>query len=761
MKKGSQQNRVAIPLPLARKNHSTRPTPTRSASPAVTPIHSSAASATAKSDDGAEPAVGEAARTALPPVPRQEQEQEQEHVIAKEPQQSLETPVSSRSNSLPLTNGTLSNPQLDAVSSQSAATTNGIGTGMANNISPPASAGSDSTHKPSDSFDMRQIRTELPPAFVPSAGQDTPQSASSSHSHSRQQPPRLPHAHPNNLSNSGIVFGGIDSVNSSPAPPPNLSSAFAPPQYAPPAPYSHAHHASEPHPPRMAPSVFFHQPPPWGMRQAFAPAQSAYHPHAHMPARPPPREGPRQASGSMPNGNGSRSRSDSQSSALAQSAQREIQSPVGLDQSIDSARPMFHESRPTFPPPPPPRQFPPHTPHGSQHFPHPDVATAFDNAEAMRSHVSSNFENAELADCHLQITEENGPNRQVVDGHKLILARSPTLLEIIRKSGSLENGMDKTQLHIMLPGRHTRVSAFLEALRYLYGGPLPSFEQYTLGPQASVEDRVQQALQYIATGTWLKLTPLAHRGLEIATNQLQWCTVTTVLEFVMLGGLSQAWTVDDGSEERTSTCSSDDSLTKPEAGGLPAYDPYATALLTRLLEFMAHNFPPNFYLDSAAPQSAGCPRLPAQAPKHENRPSRSDPRLSKIRFGEHPIEDHSRPSTGTTTISSILLSLPFPLLKYLLEHPILPGRIGAETVASVMRQVVQEREVRRQRTLKGRAANQNTEDTEPHLVQNLYWEESVEFSSQPQHQVGFRLARRRRGIATPPTSSGVESEQSK
>ncbi|EME77225.1 uncharacterized protein MYCFIDRAFT_83181 [Pseudocercospora fijiensis CIRAD86] len=748
MKKAGQQNRVAIPLPFARKNNSTRPTPTRSASPAITPINSSGASAKAQSDDGAEPAVAEVAGTAPAPT---------RLLTAEEPhhRHSVQTPVSSDTSSLPLTNRATPNALLNGVSSQSAATTNA----MPDNFSPPPSAGPDSTRTPSDTFDMRHIRTELPPPFVPSAGQHTPQSALSPHSHPRQQPPRLPHAHPNNLSSSGIVFGGIDSVNSSPGPPPNLSSPFAPPQYPPPTPYSHAHHASEPHPPRMSQSGFYQQPPSWGMRQAFAPAQSAYHPHAHMPARPAPREGQRQGSGSRPNGSGTRSRSDSQSSALAQTAHRELQSPVGLDQPIDSSRAMFHDPRPTFPPPP--RQFPPHTPHGSQHFPHPDVATTFDNAEAMRSHVFSNFENAEFADCHLHITEENGPDGQGIDGHTIVLARSPRLLDIIRKSASLENGLEKTQLRIVLPGRHTRVSAFIEALRYLYGGPLPPFEHYALGPQASAEDRLQQALQYIATGAWLKLTPFAHRGVEIASNLLQWTTVTTVLEFVLLGGLSQTWTVDDGSEERTSTCSSDDSLTKPEAGGQPAYDPYATALLTRVLDFMAHNFPPNFYLDSAAPQSTACPRLPAQAAKHESRPSRSDPRLSKIRFGEHPVEDHSRPSTGTTTLSSILLSLPFPLLKYLLEHPVLPGRLGAETVASIMRQVVHEREIRRQRTLKGRAANQNTEDSEPHLVQNLYWEESVEFSSLPLHQAGFRLARRRRGIATPPTHSGVENEQTK
>lgn len=214
------------------------------------------------------------------------------------------------------------------------------------------------------------------------------------------------------------------------------------------------------------------------------------------------------------------------------------------------------------------------------------------------------------------------------------------------------------------------------------------------------------------------------------------------------------WPIEDGSEE-ISTCSSDDSLNKPEAGGSPTHDPYSSGLLHRVIEFIVQNFPSDFYLDPIAPQLAACPRLPAVM-SHESKPSRSDPRLVKIRFGE--FEDEKRPSQLTTTMSSILLSLPFPLLKYLLEHPMLSNRLGPETVSSIMRQVVGEREVRRQRALKARTISNIEDRIERPLIQNLYWEEGVEQSTL--HKAGFRLARKRRGIDTPP-SSGAGSERAK
>jgi hypothetical protein len=267
------------------------------------------------------------------------------------------------------------------------------------------------------------------------------------------------------------------------------------------------------------------------------------------------------------------------------------------------------------------------------------------------------------------------------------------------------------------------------------------------------------ALSYIATGAWLNIHAFAQRGVEIAMTLVQCDTLPTVLAFALEGGLGQMWSAEDGSEERTSTCSSDDSFGKPETGGSPTYDPHSSALLSRALDFIVHNLPPSFYLNPAAPQSTACPRLPSPSLGHESTSSRSDPRLSRIRFGEMSVEDHQRPSFVTTTISSVLLSLPFPLLKYLLEHPVLTGRLGSETVASIMRQVVNEREVRRQRALTRRTmGREDSNMSEAQQVQNLFWEESVEPSLH--HRAGFRLARRRRGIDTPPSSS-TDSERNK
>lgn len=616
--------------------------------------------------------------------------------------------------------------------------------------------------KPVDRFDMRQIRTELPPAFIPAADHYTPQSASSSQN--RFQQPVLPHAHPTHPSASSIVFGGHDSAGSSPAPPLSSNSAFAPPQNAQPPPFfGHAHHTSESQGQRAYHPGYQQPPMPWQMRPGFAPGmpQPYYHPHAHVPMRYPPREAFMPAAPLLSNGHGPRSRSGSHASSAALDAQKvgsDLQSPIGIDQSADAARAMFPEQKAVFPghprhlPPQPQQHMPP-----PPNFAHPEMAMHLENAELLREHVLSQLRNPELADCHLQISEQKGHGRQYLEAHKLVLARSSTLLAIIRDSEAPAAATLKTQVHVQLKGNYIRVGPFVEAVKYLYGAPLPPFDMFGAAG-APVEERMELALQHIATGAWLNIPGFAHRGVEVSASMLNWETMPQALGFALHGGLAQMWPIEDGSEERVSTCSSDDSLNKPEAGGSPSYDPFSSGLLHRAIDFTVQHLPPNFYLDSTAPQLAACPRLPTFQPSHESKSSRSDPRLSKIRFGEIPVDDHQRPSFATTTVSSILLSLPFPLLKFLLEHPALSNRLGAETVASIMRQVVNEREVRRQKALKAHNVNHGEDGTDSTAVQNLYWEELVE--PFPQNRAGFRLARRRRGIDTPP-SSGNESERTK
>ena len=668
-----------------------------------------------------------------------EQQPQQEHGQQENTRPSTETPGSRGSAAMSLSNGATPEPVANKAPSESEPLTNGQ---AAASSSSPAATASPVSAK----FDMRQIRTELPPAFVPSSEQETPISAASS----QRRPPGLFYGHAVHPSTSSIVFGGNESSGSSPAPPSGGGSAFMPPPPQPQS-YTHAHHASESqarHLQNGQPTGGF------GSRQGFSPQ---HHPNAHMHFRYPPREHFTPNGAPAANGYGPRSRSGSHASSRVGA---DLQSPAstGLDQSIDSGKAIYTDGKAPFTHRPGP-SFQQHMQPPPPAFPHPEMAAGFENAESMRDHVLSQFQNPALADCQLRISEQDGAARAELDCHRLILARSPRLFEIISKSDTTASRETKSQgIEVELKGSHLRIGPFIDSVRYLYGGPLPPHNLYNLAHNASTEDRVEVALQYIATGAWLNIHAVAQRGVEIAHNLLHWDTITPVLAFALDGGLGQRWPVEDGSEERTSTCSSDDSFTKPEKGGSPVHEPHSSALLTTVLEYAAHNLPPNFYIDSSAPQSDACPRLPFYPQRHQSNASRSDPRLSKIRFGEMSNDDHQRPSLATTIISSILLSLPFPLLKYLLEHPALAGRLGADTIGSIMRQVVNEREVRRQKALKARVASRGHEAFDPQQVQNLYWEEAVE----PSHQTraGFRLSRRRRGIDTPPTSSS-ETDASK
>ncbi|TKA75799.1 hypothetical protein B0A55_06393 [Friedmanniomyces simplex] len=384
-----------------------------------------------------------------------------------------------------------------------------------------------------------------------------------------------------------------------------------------------------------------------------------------------------------------------------------------------------------------------------------------DDAEALRYHVYSQFCNPTLADCHLQIVERESGARQYLDAHKIILSRSPTLLDIIQTSESPISAALKTQVPVHLRDHNLRIKPFMDCVRYLYGGSLTTLNQLiqtSVNSEAPTknEERMELVLQYVAIAAWLRLPAVAARAMDTTLSLLHWDTMAAVLAFALDGGLGPSFTVEDGSE--MSCASSDDSLGRADGIGMPTYDPYSTNLLHRVINFTVHMFPPNFYLDATAPQLASPPRLPPLPPAHESRPSRSDPRLSQIRFGELSLEDHKMPSLVTTTISSLLLSLPFPLLKCVLEHNGMVFQLGPDTVASIMRQVVAEREVRRKRVLQARTAGQTEDGAGLLLVQNLYFEERVEASAL--HRAGFRVARTKRGVDTPP-SSGPGSEGSK
>nr|POF04193.1 hypothetical protein CFP56_21948 [Quercus suber] len=523
---------------------------------------------------------------------------------------------------------------------------------------------------------------------------------------------------------------------------------------------SHDHHISDVYMQRPGPQAIA-QPTPSRKEQQMYSLPYSHSPIVHLqlnqPFRYPPREvftpiEPQQQ-------HGVRSRSASRTSVTAmQNGVEHLTSPEPAGKRGGSTKPWPQEPNTAYPAslpmrpenfqmPPPPLQLSPQA----------DMW----NMQALRSHVEQYFSNQTYSDCVLYIEEGfiGGVNHRF-PGHKMLLSRSQMLFELISASDASNSSSSPTQLHIRLDETYVRIRPFLDSLKFIYGGSLPQanplrhagFDSESMAVNRS---RMEDAMTYIATGSWLKMPVVATRGVEVATCLLNWDTVTIALSFALEGGLSQVWSqYDDVSEDKGLSSSRDASLAQDIRP--PKYEPYSTTFLQRIVHSIVQMLPLNFYLDASAPQLEAVPRLPTLPLTHASRPSQSDPRLSKIRFGEVPIEDLQRPSYITTTSSSILLSLPFPVLKFLLEHPELAARLGPETVASIMRQVVAEREFRRTKVMSARVSSSNG-DTDLQLMQNLHCAEVVEPSLY--HRAGFRLARKRKNLDMP-SSSGTETIRS-
>lgn len=264
-------------------------------------------------------------------------------------------------------------------------------------------------------------------------------------------------------------------------------------------------------------------------------------------------------------------------------------------------------------------------------------------------------------------------------------------------------------------------------------------------------------LSYTAAGCLMGMPELVFRGLQIANRLLRWESLETALSFALAGGLGQVWRDEYSLDDRGSSTSSEDSFTRVGNNAEPVYDPHATQFLHHIVGFICFNFPRDFVLDTSAPQLPSVPRLPKPS-VHGSRPSISDPRLKSIRFGEAPADENKSAHPGASILSSVLFSIPFPILKATLEHPMLGEMLGWHVVPLLIEHVIQERERRRIQALKAYTVARSTSEfaNDGLVVQNFFWEEAVEPS--PQHRCGLKLVRRRKGIDTPPSSTSTASK---
>jgi hypothetical protein len=532
-------------------------------------------------------------------------------------------------------------------------------------------------------------------------------------------PQRMHQAHP---SQGSLVFGGYsDSNNSSPAPP--LSSAGMPqyPYQPPPPANGHMHHLS---------NGFQGLPPPgFGLQQ-----QHGSH-MVHSPAldgfgrRQPPPYPPHE--GYSPSG----------TPGISENYRRQFHDPSASHSlRSHSSTPHEHGSRPT--------QFPNATARATNGsngqtddnnlyyqpqlsarsgselhgiVPHPSV----DNLDGLLGYIQGQFADPTFADYTVEMRYSDDRAKPMrIPGHNLLLARSPALKRLMMAQAN--DGSDGSPRTILIESadRFLCTDGFWIALQRLYGGPLLNLDtpptpgravnaHHPSNSNPTSFHRFDLALGYAAAGQILQIPPVLSRGIEVACHLVNWLTLEKALDFALDGGLGSQWALDNN---YTGVCPS-------------TYGPAVDMLIHSALGFLIANFPPHLDFDVSAREPAFNSRLPlieAKITKTHN------PRLSSIKFGDHPTEEpvHSALNNANpaSLISRVLINLPFQLLKYVLEAPTLGSHDWAtpDRRRTVMQEVINEREKRRIRVRNDRSSSNDARMSNAKEWQSVGWQEGVD-----------------------------------
>ncbi|KAI8937052.1 hypothetical protein NX059_006271 [Plenodomus lindquistii] len=355
-----------------------------------------------------------------------------------------------------------------------------------------------------------------------------------------------------------------------------------------------------------------------------------------------------------------------------------------------------------------------------------------ESAFELAAYLSTQFGNPEFADFILQI---RSPESTLVSVpvHGIVVVRSTVIAEAARHSPVPNHrSRDARRLiDVLVTDPFATRESLEEAVKVLYGAPLLSAQNFLFGlapynheneqagPLNDARRRMQQILSYMAAARALQMPSMQARGVDIARMLLRWDTVDLVLRYALQAG----------------------PVTRSRSEGLDPEDPFILALLNSALDFMAYTFPVDFQLHTIAPELRDLPRLPSFI---ESRSASHNPRLSKIRFGDAPPENDVQPRHATGVLSSVLLSLPLPLVDRLLNHRATANLVGWTGAVALMRDVVNEREHRRQKAVQNQQKPDHHGPISKALVNNLYFEEYVEqVDPSPLYPSGYKLAARR------------------
>lgn len=337
-------------------------------------------------------------------------------------------------------------------------------------------------------------------------------------------------------------------------------------------------------------------------------------------------------------------------------------------------------------------------------------------------HLLQQFNAEEYADCRLTIVHENLRFEKTTWSlSSLLVAQSRKLRDLLNTAGPSEEG--KRHLEIRLTDRFITPWAMNSVLRVLYGErpQMSTLTMITSTFDANAEPWTVQmdgCLGFAAAGHVLGLEDVAFHGLQIASLLLHWDNLEHALSFALESGpnrgtsasadviplstYSPVWSNESNPSSATNRSPPNFSTeSKPERfdEGISSASSYtgevrsARDLQTRCLQWMASNLDEFWQFDPSARPLAEVDRLPTTV---ESRSPLFKSRLSRIQFGDHPSEMHAKANDRNTLVSSIVLSLPFVALKYMLD-------LGTQPLLHQLHAIVEERERRRQIVLQSKS----------------------------------------------------------
>jgi len=525
-------------------------------------------------------------------------------------------------------------------------------------------------------------RNQLPPPFYPASHSANPTARTDSGSQVGNGPPYVPAPTP-------FTFGGAADTERSPTPPASADSGFSSSNIlpvvngaAPPAPFmpNGSAHSS-------APSFSAPQPTPFTPADSY---QNFYGIPPTAPQWPQPQMQPninQQPQQYMQNGISqkaptSSSRSGSQASLVPteHSTMNRAYATHQHNISNSSQQPLYQ-----------PQHF--HGHGNRMHQPetrHSRQSNAVEiNFWALQAHLDEQFAQLEFADCTLAI----GDNI-TLPCHSVILSRNPTLRAMLRASiySNSSQGEDSHRKSLVVTPEYyfKNATALVEAIRYLYGGPVFNEHRLMQPFLHSSRQLMENILSYTAAGSTLAIPEVAVSALTVADHRLTWESLETALEFALDGGLNPSW-------RQNAVAGSDhnDGLSSGKHIGA-TYGPYASDVLEMVIRFVCWSIAPNFQLDTSASQLANVRRLPETLTQsspivHAPRGSVSDARFKGIRLGSFETQ-----TSASTTLSSVLISVPLQVLQAIFDDLQMQNRISPVVVESIAQSIISEREKRRQ-----------------------------------------------------------------